>query len=173
MSDKTLHLLENLMICVILIELGAYALLSWAGAADMHTKAERVAAYYSEGMRTPGESSEIRVQRSEETRTYLGRYYVTGYDTCAACCGKTDGITASGTPDACSFLYSAAARVARELGYERIVTYILDTEPGTSLRAAGWHKDAEIRGKSWDTPSRRRQTTAPTCDKQRWVKELT
>ena len=77
-----------------------------------------------------------------------------------------------GTPDACSFLYSAAARVARELGYERIVTYILDTEPGTSLRAAGWHKDAEIRGKSWDRPSRRRQTTAPTCDKQRWVKEL-
>ena len=29
--------------------------------------------------------------------TYLGRYYVVGYDVCIECCGKTDGITASGT----------------------------------------------------------------------------
>lgn len=28
---------------------------------------------------------------------YLGQFKITGYDTCAACCGKTDGITASGT----------------------------------------------------------------------------
>lgn len=39
-------------------------------------------------------------QNAEEAkpeRRYLGRYYITGYDTCVACCGKTDGITASGT----------------------------------------------------------------------------
>jgi len=28
---------------------------------------------------------------------YLGSYHVTGYDLCVQCCGKTDGITASGT----------------------------------------------------------------------------
>lgn len=28
--------------------------------------------------------------------TFLGNYYVTGYDTCSSCCGKSDGITASG-----------------------------------------------------------------------------
>lgn len=28
---------------------------------------------------------------------YLGRFWVTGYDACMDCCGKTDGITASGT----------------------------------------------------------------------------
>jgi len=34
--------------------------------------------------------------RASVTMTYLGNYYITGYDACAACCGKTDGITASG-----------------------------------------------------------------------------
>ena len=28
---------------------------------------------------------------------YLGTYSIVGYDTCVACCGKSDGITASGT----------------------------------------------------------------------------
>ena len=36
------------------------------------------------------------LELSEPVMEYLGRYYITGYDTCAACCGKTDGITASG-----------------------------------------------------------------------------
>lgn len=35
-------------------------------------------------------------RESEPVYEYLGRYYVTGYDTCYQCCGKTDGITASG-----------------------------------------------------------------------------
>lgn len=30
-------------------------------------------------------------------KRYLGQFKITGYDTCAACCGKSDGITASGT----------------------------------------------------------------------------
>ena len=32
----------------------------------------------------------------EPVKTFLGRYYVTGYDICLECCGKLDGITASG-----------------------------------------------------------------------------
>ena len=78
-----------------------------------------------------------------------------------------------GTPNVCSWLYSRAARVAREMGYARIVTYILDSENGASLVASGWCKDADIRGHKWGCPSRPRQTTAPTCGKQRWVKMLT
>jgi hypothetical protein len=77
-----------------------------------------------------------------------------------------------GTKNACSFLYAAAARIARELGYSKIITYILNSEPGYSLQAAGWIKEADIRGHTWNQPSRPRQTTAPTCDKQRWSKEL-
>lgn len=32
----------------------------------------------------------------QPTKRYLGRFYVTGYDICIECCGKLDGITASG-----------------------------------------------------------------------------
>jgi hypothetical protein len=77
-----------------------------------------------------------------------------------------------GTHNACSFLYGRAARVARELGYSKIITYILDSEDGASLRAAGWHMEASTKGGSWDCPSRHRATTAPTVPKQRWVKDL-
>jgi hypothetical protein len=76
-----------------------------------------------------------------------------------------------GTPNACSFLYSAAARVARDLGYARIITYILASEDGTSLKAAGWRKEADVRGHDWSHPSRPRACTAPTCDKQRWSRQ--
>lgn len=78
-----------------------------------------------------------------------------------------------GTKNACSFLYSAAARIAKELGYRKIITYILDSESGDSLRASGWFKEANIKGHAWGCPSRPRTTTAPTCDKQRWAKNLT
>ena len=61
-----------------------------------------------------------------------------------------------GTPNACSFLYAACRRCAKELGYERIITYILESENGTSLKAAGWNCSYVTKGGSWDTPSRRR-----------------
>ncbi len=75
-----------------------------------------------------------------------------------------------GTPHVCSFLYGRAARVAKEMGYSRIITYILDSETGISLKAAGWHFDGMTAAKSWNCPSRPRNTTAPTVAKQRWVK---
>lgn len=77
-----------------------------------------------------------------------------------------------GTPNVCSFLYSRAARIAREMGYSKIITYILDTENGMSLKASGWHKEADTKGQDWSRPSRPRSTTAPTCNKQRWAKDL-
>lgn len=77
-----------------------------------------------------------------------------------------------GTPDACSYLYAKAARIAKEMGYWKIVTYILEIETGVSLRASGWRFDGFTQGGSWDTPSRRREQKAPTCRKQRWIKLL-
>lgn len=81
-------------------------------------------------------------------------------------------LCSTGEKDVCSFLYAKCARIAREMGYSKIIIYILDNEDGTSLRAAGWHKEADTKGHSWDTPSRRRNTKAPICDKQRWAKDL-
>lgn len=63
-------------------------------------------------------------------------------------------LCSTGEKNVCSFLYSAAARVAKELGYKKIITYILSTEDGASLRASGWEKEADIRGHSWNCPSR-------------------
>lgn len=77
-----------------------------------------------------------------------------------------------GTHNACSFLYSRMARIAKEMGYTKIITYILNSETGASLKASGWHKEAEVKGHAWNCPSRPRKTTSPTCDKQRWSRKL-
>lgn len=52
-------------------------------------------------------------------------------------------LVTDGTKNACSFLYAAAARVAREMGFFKIQTFILQEERGISLRAAGWKFDGE------------------------------
>jgi len=89
---------------------------------------------------------------------------------------RDDGSTAEvtrlcvrdGEPNACSFLYGKAARAALALGFRRIGTYTLKTEPGTSLKAAGWSLLGEVRGRSWTTPSRPRTDKHPTTDKLLW-----
>lgn len=66
-----------------------------------------------------------------------------------------------GTPNACSALYSACWRVCREMGYRKLITYILNTEPGISLKAAGWRLIGERGGGSWSVPSRPRVDMHP------------
>lgn len=81
---------------------------------------------------------------------------------------RDDGMTlevtrlcTDGTKNACSFLYGACARAAFALGFRRIGTYILKSESGTSLSAAGWRMIGETPGKSWSVPSRPRVDTHP------------
>jgi hypothetical protein len=82
-------------------------------------------------------------------------------------------LVTDGTKNACSALYSAAARIGKELGYERIQTFILDSESGTSLRAAGWKFEQESGGGDWTRESKPyRRQDHPQCPKQRWGKEL-
>lgn len=73
--------------------------------------------------------------------------------------GRTLEVTrlcTAGHPNACSFLYGAAARAAFSLGFSRIGTYILKSEPGTTLKAAGWKLIGETPGRSWSVPTRPR-----------------
>ena len=81
-------------------------------------------------------------------------------------------LCSDGTKDVCSFLYSKAARIAKEMGYSKIITYILESESGASLRGAGWHEEVTTSGGSWDRPSRHRSTTAPTTPKRRFSRIL-
>lgn len=58
------------------------------------------------------------------------------------------------------------------LGYRRLLTYTLASEPGASLRAAGWRVVGETTGRSWDAPGRPRVDWHPTLttgdDRIRW-----
>lgn len=73
-----------------------------------------------------------------------------------------------GTEHVASKLYAAAWRSARAMGYRRLITYTLKSEAGTSLRAAGYRTVHAVRGRSWDTPTRRRLDRHPTDDKLLW-----
>lgn len=80
-------------------------------------------------------------------------------------------LVTDGTRNACSLLYGASARVAREMGFKRIQTFILESEPGTSLRAAGWRFDGLSAGGDWNRPSRGgRRIDQPQDAKQRWIR---
>lgn len=89
---------------------------------------------------------------------------------------RQDGFTAEvtrlcvleGYPNACSMLYAACWRAARALGYVRLGTYILSSETGTSLKAAGWREIGATKGGSWDRPSRARRDQASTERKILW-----
>lgn len=72
------------------------------------------------------------------------------------------------------------------MGYTKIITYILESEPGTSLRASGWKLEADgVGGSDWNVPSRPREVVASQMSlfpekqkypvgekKQRWCKWL-
>ena len=78
-----------------------------------------------------------------------------------------------GTKNTCSFLYSACARIAKEMGFKKIQTFILDTEHGSSLKASGWIIDGYTQGLQWKhSDGKERRTDQPTCDKKRYARYL-
>lgn len=98
----------------------------------------------------------------------------------ARCC--TDG-----TYNACSILYGACARIAKNMGYRKIQTYILETENGSSLKASGYVLEKDRAGAvNWQKCNSKRQNMRdaqpyqtsifggtkkpPEVMKQRWVK---
>ncbi len=66
-------------------------------------------------------------------------------------------VCTDGTRNACSILYGACSRCAKEMGYKRVVTYTLKSEPGTSLKASGFINMGEAGGDSWNRTKRPRE----------------
>ena len=80
-------------------------------------------------------------------------------------------LCADGTPDVCSMLYGAAYRAARAMGYKKVVTYILDTETGSSLKAAGYKCEGKAGGVEWTGKRKPKNPEQyPHQMKTRWVK---
>lgn len=72
-----------------------------------------------------------------------------------------------GTRNACSFLYRVCVRVANALGYQRVLTYTLESESGASLRGAGFKVTKRTRAEHWNRKERGRGEQ-PLQHKFRW-----
>jgi hypothetical protein len=90
-------------------------------------------------------------------------------------------VTTDGSRNSCSRLYGAACRAAGAMGYRRAITYTLASEPGSSLRAAGFVEDGRTAGREWvhTTGPRALQmprlwgpAKMPVDEKVRWVRTL-
>lgn len=86
-----------------------------------------------------------------------------------------------GTPNAVSFLVGAVKRAGRALGYKRLISYTLESEPGSSWRASGMEQTGTAKAAEWKhTPGKHhRREVAPLFgrnsnndhpieDKRRW-----
>ncbi len=73
-----------------------------------------------------------------------------------------------GTRNACSWLYARAWRATQALGYNKLVTYTLQSEGGASLRGAGWRVVGQVKGRSWNCKVRPRVDKHPLQGKIRW-----
>lgn len=73
-----------------------------------------------------------------------------------------------GTTNACSKLYGACIRVAREMGYVKVVTYTLEHEDGASLKAANFKLFGRAGGAEWTGSRKRNYYVSPKEAKFRW-----
>ena len=101
-----------------------------------------------------------------------------------AVCGRPvsrhldDGLTCEinrlctdGSTNACSMLYGACCRVAKAMGYKLVITYILESENGSSLKASNFVCDGVAGGTHW-TGKRNRGQQIPCEMKTRWHRNL-
>ena len=76
-----------------------------------------------------------------------------------------------GTPNACSMLYAAAWRAARAMGYKKIITYILESENGASLKASGYKCIGKCGGLRWTGKRKPEVDLYPAQMKLRYERE--
>ena len=81
---------------------------------------------------------------------------------------EVNRLCTDGTPNACSILYAAAYRAARAMGYNKVVPYILDTEKGSSLKAAGYTCEGRAGGLEWNGAKAPKQTDQYGIELKGW-----
>lgn len=147
-----------------------------------------------------GQSMEIRPITLRQASDFINQYHrhhrpTVGCKFCIGCfvedvmvgcavCGRPvsrhldDGLTCEvnrlctdGTRNACSMLYGACCRVAKAMGYRKVITYILQSEDGASLKASNFTCEGKAGGVKW-TGERDRGQDLPREMKTRWVKIL-
>lgn len=84
---------------------------------------------------------------------------------------EVNRVCTDGTYNACSMLYGACGRIAKEMGYKLIITYILASENGASLKASNFTCDGVAGGTHW-TGKRNRGQEIPNEMKTRWHRDL-
>lgn len=78
----------------------------------------------------------------------------------------------------CSMLYGRVSKIAKLMGYEKVITYTLVKEPGISLKASGFHNDRLSKFNAGWSMRNGIQTRldgremVPSSDKLRWIRIL-
>ena len=80
-------------------------------------------------------------------------------------------VCTDGTKNACSMLYGACCRIAKNMGYTDMLTYTLASENGASLKASGFTNEGIAGGLHW-TGVRDKNQDIPHEYKTRWTKQL-
>ncbi len=85
-------------------------------------------------------------------------------------------VATDGTPHVPSMLLGSCARAAKAIGARRIITYTLDSESGSSLKGAGWVREADGITSWWTSgDSRTKAVDRPHMSegKVRWALHFT
>lgn len=98
-----------------------------------------------------------------------GRPVSRHYDDGLTC--EINRVCTDGTRNACSMLYGACCRIAKAMGYKKIITYTLISEDGASLKASNFVDEGEAGGTHW-TGTRNRGQDIPAERKRRWARVL-
>lgn len=95
----------------------------------------------------------------------VSRYYDNGTTL------EINRVCTNGTYNACSMLYGACCRIAKDMGYKKVITYTLKSEKGTSLKASNFTCEGEAGGTHW-TGKRNKGQKLPHEMKLRWVRKI-
>tara|TARA_A100001011_G_C13680336_1_gene583394 strand:+ start:46 stop:513 length:468 start_codon:yes stop_codon:yes gene_type:complete len=76
----------------------------------------------------------------------------------------------------CSFLYAKAIKIWQSMGGKKLITYTLNTESGSSLRAVDFNKETTVqtfkKNTGWTTRANRVWQEVQSIPRIRWAKEF-